>query len=103
MNHSMERSRSITEIPEITSPVANFTQVGDIFRCKNRLLPQELRLPGIRTVEQANDFLWEEYVAEFNQRFPGLGGAAGQQVRALLEKRDRLGVLTATATSGQPG
>ena len=32
-------------------------------------LPQELRLRGMGTVEQANDFLREEYVAEFNQRF----------------------------------
>ena len=32
-------------------------------------LPQELRLRGIRTLEEANVFLREEYVAEFNQRF----------------------------------
>ena len=32
-------------------------------------LPQELRLRGIRTLEEANTFLREEYVAEFNQRF----------------------------------
>jgi len=32
-------------------------------------LPQELRLQGIRTLEQANQFLREHYVAEFNQRF----------------------------------
>jgi hypothetical protein len=32
-------------------------------------LPQELRLRGLRTVEQANRFLGEEYIAEFNQRF----------------------------------
>jgi transposase len=32
-------------------------------------LPQELRLRAIRTLEQANTFLREEYVAEFNQRF----------------------------------
>src|SRR5207245_11695794 len=32
-------------------------------------LPQELRLRGIRTVEEANRFLREEYVAEFNRRF----------------------------------
>lgn len=32
-------------------------------------LPQELRLRGIGTLEQANVFLREEYVAEFNQRF----------------------------------
>jgi transposase len=32
-------------------------------------LPQELRLRGIGTLEEANAFLREEYVAEFNQRF----------------------------------
>jgi hypothetical protein len=32
-------------------------------------LPQELRLAGCTTVEQANRFLREHYVAEFNRRF----------------------------------
>jgi len=32
-------------------------------------LPQELRLHGITTVEAANRFLQEHYVAEFNRRF----------------------------------
>ena len=32
-------------------------------------LPQELRLRGIATVEAANQFLLEEYIAEFNRRF----------------------------------
>jgi len=32
-------------------------------------LPQELRLRGIATPEAANQFLREEYIAEFNQRF----------------------------------
>ena len=32
-------------------------------------LPQELRLTGIATVEAANRFLRERYVAEFNQKF----------------------------------
>lgn len=32
-------------------------------------LPQELRLHSITTVEQANQFLREHYIAEFNQRF----------------------------------
>jgi len=32
-------------------------------------LPQELRLRNIRTVEEANRFLREEYVTEFNGRF----------------------------------
>jgi transposase len=32
-------------------------------------LPQELRLRGMATVEAANRFLREEYIAEFNRRF----------------------------------
>jgi transposase len=32
-------------------------------------LPQELRLRGITTVEEANRFLRAEYIAEFNRRF----------------------------------
>jgi hypothetical protein len=32
-------------------------------------LPQELRLAGITTVEQANAFLNERYIAEFNDKF----------------------------------
>ena len=32
-------------------------------------LPQELRMAGIRTLEQANRFLRESYIAEFNAKF----------------------------------
>lgn len=32
-------------------------------------LPQELRLAGIRTVEEANRFLRDRYIAEFNRKF----------------------------------
>ena len=32
-------------------------------------LPQELRLAGMRTLEEANRFLREHYMAEFNRRF----------------------------------
>jgi transposase len=32
-------------------------------------LPQELRLRGIRTLEAANQFLRDHYIAEFNRRF----------------------------------
>jgi transposase len=34
-----------------------------------RRLPQELRLRGITTVEEANRFLRESYIAEFNRKF----------------------------------
>ena len=48
-------------------------------------LPQELRLHGIRTVEAANAFLREPYIAEFNRRFrsrPASGVAPLLLVRA---------------------
>lgn len=32
-------------------------------------LPQELRLLGIRTLEEANKFLKEHYIADFNRLF----------------------------------
>ncbi len=40
-------------------------------------LPQELRLRGIRTVEAANIFLREHYIAEFNRRFQVVAAQAG--------------------------
>ena len=40
-------------------------------------LPQELRLRGIRTVVEANRFLREEYIAEFNRRFQVPAAQAG--------------------------
>src|SRR5205085_7768108 len=39
------------------------------FRTWQGRLPQELRLAGITTLEEANGFLHESYVAEFNERF----------------------------------
>src|SRR3569832_315646 len=45
-------------------------------------LPQELRLAGITTVEGANRFLRERYIAEFNLKFTvaaAEGGAAGRR------------------------
>jgi hypothetical protein len=40
-------------------------------------LPQELRLRGITTVEQATRFLREEYIAELNRRFAVAAAEAG--------------------------
>jgi len=48
-------------------------------------LPQELRLHSITSVEQANQFLREHYVEEFNQRFQV---APSQRGTALLVARD---------------
>lgn len=40
-------------------------------------LPQELRLHGIKSVEAANRFLRDEYIAEFNRRFQVPAGQRG--------------------------
>ena len=42
-------------------------------------LPQELRLAGVSTVEGANRFLRERYVAEFNQKFTVAAKEKGQR------------------------
>jgi transposase len=47
------------------------------FRTWQGRLPQELRLSGITTLEEANRFLRESYVAEFNQRFSVAAAAEG--------------------------
>jgi hypothetical protein len=44
-------------------------------------LPQELRLAGITTVEAANGFLRERYVAEFNQHFAVVAAEKGTAFR----------------------
>jgi len=44
-------------------------------------LPQELRLAGIATVEQANRFLRERYIAEFNHKFAGKAAERGTAFR----------------------
>jgi transposase len=49
-------------------------------------LPQELRLQGIRTVEAANAFLREHYIAEFNRRFQV---RAAQSGNAFVARRSR--------------
>jgi hypothetical protein len=49
-------------------------------------LPQELRLRGIRTLEEANRFLNDHYIAEFNQRFTV---PAAQRGTAFISCRNR--------------
>jgi len=44
-------------------------------------LPQELRLAGIGTVEEANQFLREHYVAEFNAKFAVAAAEKGTAFR----------------------
>jgi transposase len=47
------------------------------FRTWQGRLPQELRLAGITTLDGANRFLRERYVAEFNKRFAVAAAQAG--------------------------
>ena len=44
-------------------------------------LPQELRLAGIRTVEAANQFLRDRYIAEFNRKFAVAAAEKGTAFR----------------------
>jgi transposase len=44
-------------------------------------LPQELRLAGITTVEGANQFLRDRYIAEFNQKFSVAAAEKGSAFR----------------------
>jgi transposase len=54
-------------------------------------LPQELRLAGIRSLEEANRFLGERYVAEFNRRFTVAPAERGHAfVRATGRDLDRV-------------
>lgn len=58
---------AITHIPSY-SPEARGRMERAFGTLQNRL-PQELRLAGIRTVEAANRFLAETFIADFNARF----------------------------------
>jgi transposase len=49
-------------------------------------LPQELRLSGIKTLEAANEFLNDHYIAEFNSRFTV---PAAQRGTAFISCRNR--------------
>ncbi len=51
-----------------------------------RRLPQELRLHGMTTVDEANRFLRESYIAEFNRRF---AVAAAQPESAFVPARGK--------------
>ena len=49
-------------------------------------LPQELRLAGITTVEEANRFLRQRYIEEFNTRFAEKAAARGTAFRPCARK-----------------
>ena len=66
-------------------------------------LPQELRLRGIRTVEAANRFLREHYIAEFNRRFQVTAAQAGSCLCALSGQRSGAHLFAAVRAHGEPG
>ena len=51
-------------------------------------LPQELRLHGITTVDEANRFLREEYIGEFNRRFQVAPAQRGSAFVACPRSKD---------------
>lgn len=51
-------------------------------------LPQELRLRGIETVEEANRFLRESYIADYNNRFTVPAAATGNAFLRVGKERD---------------
>ncbi len=73
-------------------------------------LPQELRLAGIRTVEAANQFLRDRYIAEFNRRFAVPAAEKGTAFRPYARRdlewvfsvqSQRVGAKDNTATFGE--
>ena len=54
-------------------------------------LPQELRLRGIKTLEEANRFLRQEYIGEFNRRFQvGASGSGSAFLPLAGQDLDRI-------------
>ena len=51
-------------------------------------LPQELRLQGIKTVDEANRFLREHYITEFNRRFQVPAAQRGSAFTACPRRKD---------------
>jgi hypothetical protein len=66
-----------------------------------RRLPQELRLRGISTREEANRFLRENYVAEFNRKF-AVAAAARERVFAARRAGSGADFRAAARARGQP-
>jgi hypothetical protein len=65
-------------------------------------LPQELRLHQIGSLEAANVFLREHYIAEFNRRFQVAAAQRGNAFLALSGTRSRSGVLPPVRAGREP-
>jgi hypothetical protein len=63
-------------------------------------LPQELRAAGITTMEEANRFLRERYIAEFNRRFTVKATERGTAFRRRNADRSGMGVHDPNGTCG---
>ena len=70
------RELSIQLIPAYSPQARGRSERG--FRTWQGRLPQELRLRGIKTPEEANSFLQREYIGEFNQKFTVTAADAGE-------------------------
>src|SRR5438309_773114 len=64
-------------------------------------LPQELRLAGIGTLEEANQFLRERYIDVFNRKFAVKTEQKGSAFRAYQSVGSGLGVHGANGTDGR--
>jgi transposase len=70
------RELSIQLIPAYSPQARGRSERG--FRTWQGRLPQELRLRGIKTLEEANSFLRHEYIGEFNKKFTVAAADAGE-------------------------
>ncbi len=70
------RELGIQLIPAYSPQARGRSERG--FRTWQGRLPQELRLRGIKTPEEANRFLRGEYIGEFNQKFTVTAADAGE-------------------------
>src|SRR6266446_6060366 len=73
------RERGVQTIPAY-SPQARGRSERNFGTWQGRL-PQELRLAGIATIEGANEFLREQYIAVFNQKFTEAAAEKGTAFR----------------------
>ncbi len=67
------------------SPQARGRSERNFGTWQNRL-PQELRVAGIQTLEEANRFLRERYIAEFNEKFSVVAEGEGTAFRRCSRK-----------------
>lgn len=74
------------------SPEARGRSERNFGTWQNRL-PQEMRLAGIRGVEEANRFLRDRYIAEFNEKFSVAAQERGTAFRA-CSRRDLAAVFS---------